>query len=65
MSIVELKNLLNDDLKIRLASQIDVEDWTDECSKRGHPRLLHKVLHQEATCMKEQELPNILKDNLK
>ena len=33
MSIVELKNLWNDDLKKRLASQIDIEDWTDECGK--------------------------------
>ena len=65
MSIVELKNLSNDDLKKRLASQIDIEDWTDECSKCGYPRLLHKELHPEAACTKEQELPNILKENWK
>ena len=65
MCIVELKNLSNDDLKKRLASQIDIEDWTDECSKCGYPRLLHKELHQEAACTKEQELPNILKENWK
>lgn len=31
MSIVELKNLSNDDIKKMLASQIDIEDWMDEC----------------------------------
>ena len=65
MSIVELKSLSNEDLKKRLASQIDLEDWTDECSNCGYPRLLHKKLHREAACMKEQELPNILKENWK
>ena len=28
MSAVELKNLVNDDLRKRLAQQIDIEDWT-------------------------------------
>ena len=65
MSIVELKNLSNEDLKKRLASQIDLEDWTDECRKCGYPRLLHKELHREAACTKEHELPNILKENWK
>ena len=65
MSLVELKSLLNDDLKKRLASQIDIEDWRDECSKCGYPRLLHKELHREAACTKDQELPNILKENWK
>ena len=65
MSIDELKNLSNDDLKKRLASQIDIEDWTDECGKCGYPRLLHKELHPEAACTKEQELPNILRENWK
>ena len=62
MSVVELKNLSNDDLKKRLASQIDIEDWMDECGKCGYPRLLHKELHCEAACTKEQELPNILRE---
>ena len=53
-SIVELKNLLNDDLKKHLASQIALEDWTDECGKCGYPKLLHKELHCEAACTKEQ-----------
>ena len=63
MSIVELKNLSNDDLKKRLASQINIEYWTDECSKCGYLRLLHKELHREAACTKYAELPNILKKN--
>ena len=63
LSIVELKNLSNEDLKKRLASQVDIEDRTDECGKCGYPRLLHKELHCEAACTKEQELPNILKEN--
>ena len=53
MSIVELKNLLNDDLKKRLASQIDIEFWMDKCGKCGYPRLLHKELHREASCTKD------------
>ena len=40
--VLELKNLSNENLKKRLASQIDIEDWTDECGKCGYPRLLHK-----------------------
>ena len=65
MSIVELKNLSNDNLKKRLASQIALEDWTDECGKCGYPKLLHKELHCEAACTKGQELPNILRENSK
>ena len=56
---------MNDELKKILASQVDIEDWTDECGKCGYPRLLYKELHQEAACTKEQELPNILKENWK
>ena len=63
MSIVELKNLLNDDLKKHQAMQIDIQDWTDECGKCGYPKLLHKELHREAACTQEQEVPNVLKKN--
>ena len=52
--VLELKNLSNEDLKKRLASQIDVEDWTDECGKCGYPKLLHKDLYREASCTKKQ-----------
>ena len=64
-NIVALDNLSNDDLKKRLASQIALEDWTDECSKCEYPRLLHKdyVLHHDATCTWGMEVPNILREN--
>ena len=65
LDILELKNLSSEDLKKRLAKQVDLEDWTDECGKCGYPRLLHREFHREAACTKKQELPNILKDNLK
>ena len=54
MSVVELKNLMKDDLKMCLAQQIDIEDWTDKCGKCGYPKLLHKEQHREAACTKEQ-----------
>ena len=66
-NIVTLDNLSNDDLKKPLALQIALEDWTDECSKCGYPKLLHKdhVLHRDATCTRGTEVPNILKENWK
>ena len=66
-NIVTLDNLSNDDLKKHLASQIALEDWTDECSKCGYPKLLHKdhVLHRDATCTQGMEVPNILRENWK
>ena len=66
-TIVALENLTNDDLKKCLASQIALEDWTDECSKCGYPKLLHKdyALHRDAACTREMEVPNILRDNWK
>ena len=65
--IVPLDNLSNDNLKKRLALQIALEDWTDDCSKCGYPKLLHKdhVLHRDATCTRGTEVPNILKENWK
>ena len=63
MSVVELKNLSNDDLKKRLAQQIDIEDQTDNCGKCGYPKLLQKELHREAACTREQEVPNVLNKN--
>ena len=66
-NIVPLDNLSNDNLKKRLASQSALEDWMDECSKCGYPRLLHKgyVLHRDATCTWGMEVPNILRENWK
>ena len=45
MSNVNLENVSNYELKKRLASQINIEDWADEYSKCGYPRVLHKELH--------------------
>ena len=66
-NIVQLENLLNDNLRKRLDSQIALVDWMDECSKCGYPRLLHKdyVLHRDATCTQGMEVPNILRENWK
>ena len=66
-NLVHLENLSNNDLKKRLASQIALEDWMDECSKCGYPRLLHKdyALHRDAACTQEMEVPNILRENWK
>ena len=63
MFIVNLKNLLNDNLKKRLVSQINLDDWADDCAKCGYPRLLHKELHRASACTQEQEVPNILNKN--
>ena len=66
-NIVNLDNLSNDDLRKRLDSQIALTDWIDECSKCGYPRLLHKdhVLHRDAACTRQEEVPNILRENWK
>ena len=63
MSIVELKNLSDDDIKKCLAQQIDIEDWSDKCGKYGYPKLLHKELHQEAACKGQPETPDVLNKN--
>ena len=44
-------------------SLTNIEDWADECSKCGYPRVLHKELHHDASCTQEPELPNILNKN--
>ena len=54
-NIVTIDNLVNDDLMKRLAGQIALEDWTDECSKCGYPKLIHKNLHRDATCTEKPE----------
>ena len=63
--VIELKNLTNDDLKKHLASQISLEDLTNEYGKCGYPKLLHKdyVLHGDAACAQEREVPNIVREN--
>ena len=65
--VTPIETLSNDDLKWWLAFQISLEDWTDECSKCGYPKLLHKdhVLHRDAACTRGAEVHNILKENWK
>ena len=65
--VTPIDTLSNDNLKKQLASQIALEDWTDECSKCGYPKLLHKdhVMHRDATCTPGKEVPNILNENWK
>ena len=64
-NVIELKNITNDNLKKHLASQIALEDWMDECGKCNYPKHLHKdhVLHRDAVCAQEREVPNILREN--
>ena len=66
-NIVNLDNLSKDDLRKLLDSQIALTDGIDECSKCGYPRLLHKdrVLHRDAACTRQEEVPNILRENWK
>ena len=54
---------MNDNLKKRLAQHIDIENLTDKCGKCGYPKLLHKELHREAMCTREQEVPNVQNKN--
>ena len=63
MSIENKKNLSYYEFKNRLVSQINLDDWADECVKFGSLKLLHKKLHRASACTKEQEVPNILIKN--
>ena len=60
MSLVNLDHLDNDDLKKRLVSLINIDDWPDECLKCGHPKVLHKELHRAAAFTNERESPDEL-----
>ena len=60
MSVVDLGSITNDKLKQKLASQINLDDWPDECSKGGHVKVLHKELHKTAACTQVQESPDEL-----
>lgn len=64
-NLIELKNLTKDNLKKHLASQVALEDWTDECGKCGYLKLLQKdyVLHHDTACAQEREVLNILREN--
>ena len=45
MSTLNLDDLDNNDLNKRLLTQINIDDWPDECGKCGQPKLLHRELH--------------------
>ena len=60
MSLLDFKIMLIEDLRKRLTEQINVEDWTDSCNKCGYPKLIHKNLHRDTTCMEQQETPESL-----
>ena len=55
MSVIELKSLSNDDLKKQLIKKIDIEEWIDKCSKCGYPKMIHKKMNKDATCMGEND----------
>ena len=57
MSIVNLENLSYDELKKRLVSQINLDDWADKCAKCGYPKILHKELHRASACNKNKKIP--------
>ena len=42
MSVVDLDQVSNDDLKKRVSSLISIDDWSDECGQCGRPSLLHR-----------------------
>jgi len=60
LSVLELKTLTADDLKKRLTELINIKDWTDKCSKCGYPKLIHKNLNRDATCIREAKAPDVL-----
>ena len=50
MSALNLDDLDNNALNKQLLTQINIDDWPDECIKCGQPRLLYKELHQVSSC---------------
>ena len=50
MSALNLDDLDNNDFNKRLLTQINIDDWPDECGKCGQPKLLHRELHQASSC---------------
>ena len=60
MSVVDLSTITNNELKQRLAFQINLDDWPDKCGRCRHPKVLHKELHRTATCTQVQESPDEL-----
>ena len=62
-NVTQLDSITKEELKRRIVSLTNIEDWADECSKCGYPKVLHKELHQDAACTQEPELPKILNKN--
>ena len=58
--VANLDDLDNDDLKKQLLTQINIDDWPDECTKCGQPRLLHRELHQVSSCNEPGKTPDEL-----
>ena len=57
MSVVNPDTLNNDNLKKKLASLSNLDDWPDKCGQCGRPSLLHKG----GPCIrKETELPEVV-----
>ena len=54
MSIVDLENVTNEELKKRVALLINIEDWAYKCSKYGNPKDLHKELRHDVSFTQEQ-----------
>ena len=42
MSVVDPETLMNNNLKLSVASLVSLEDWADECGACGRPALLHQ-----------------------
>ena len=40
--------------------QINIEDWTDRCSKCGYHKMISKNLHRDSTCTREPEALDVL-----
>ena len=65
MSVVtQLSSISNEELRKRIINLVNIEEWADECSKCGYPRLLHlDEKHRDASCTQEAEVPDILNKN--
>ena len=49
-TVVQLDSISNEELRKRIVSLINIEDWADECHKCGYPKVLHKELHRDVSC---------------
>ena len=58
MSVIDLDSFSNDDLKKKLASLFNLDNWTDKCGQCGRPSLLHR---DDPCTRKEKEQPETVK----